>query len=141
GGGGLRREVPRGRGVRAEGAGGGMGRGRRHAEPALAMRKGEGGRWRGDSDVVEGGATSEAATDNSRAIAESQVLVLARGVPGEDATPYLIHNRKRESRRITAPPARVAAGSLVFDALTSKRLYLHPAASGRAVTLDSRSQA
>ncbi|TFZ36170.1 arginine N-succinyltransferase [Pseudomonas syringae] len=118
-----------------------IGRVHPHTEPALAMLKGEGFSYQGYIDIFDGGATIEASTDNIRAIADSQVLVLAIGVPGEDATPYLIHNRKRESSRITAAPARVAAGSLVVDALTAKRLYLQPGASVRAVTLSARKQA
>ncbi len=55
---------------------------------------------------------------------DSQALVLAIGTPGDDATPFIIHNRKREDCRITAAPARFAAGTLVVDPLTAKRLQL-----------------
>ena len=73
-----------------------------------------------------------------RAIAESQNLVLAVGTPGDDAEPYLIHNRKREDCRITAAPARAAAGTLVVDPLTAKRLRLSAGASVRAVPLSAQ---
>ena len=53
----------------------------------------------------------------------SQTLVLAVGTPGDDATP-IIHNRKRDDCRITAAPARLAAGTLVVDPLTAKRLRM-----------------
>ena len=72
------------------------------------------------------------------AIAESQNLVLAVGTPGDDAEPYLIHNRKREDCRITAAPARAAAGTLVVDPLTAKRLRLSAGASVRAVPLSAQ---
>ena len=65
-------------------------------------------------------------------------LVLAVGTPGDDAEPYLIHNRKREDCRITAAPARAAAGTLVVDPLTAKRLRLSAGASVRAVPLSAQ---
>lgn len=81
---------------------------------------------------------AERLRDKIRAIAESQNLVLAVGTPGDDAEPYLIHNRKREDCRITAAPARAAAGTLVVDPLTAKRLRLSAGASVRAVPLSAQ---
>ncbi len=43
----------------------------------------------------------ECETSKIRAVRDSEALVLAIGTPGDDATPYLIHNRKREECRIT----------------------------------------
>jgi hypothetical protein len=73
-----------------------------------------------------------------RAVRDSEALVLAIGTPGDDATPYLIHNRKREECRITAAPARLAAGTLVVDPLTAKRLQLSAGDQVRAVTLSAQ---
>lgn len=67
--------------------------------------------------------------------------MLAVGTPGDDAEPYLIHNRKREDCRITAAPARAAAGTLVVDPLTAKRLRLSAGASVRAVPLSAQKRA
>lgn len=107
-------------------------------EPALAMLKAEGFSYQGYVDIFDAGPAIEAPTEKIRAIAESQNLVLAIGTPGDDAEPYLIHNRKREECRITAAPARVAAGSLVVDAQTAKRLRLSAGASVRAVPLSGK---
>jgi arginine N-succinyltransferase len=70
-------------------------------------------------------------------VRDSQALVLAIGTPGDDATPFLIHNRKREDCRITAAPARFAAGTLVVDPLTAKRLQLNAGDQVRAVPLSA----
>ena len=107
-------------------------------EPALAMLKAEGFSYQGYVDIFDAGPAIEAPTEKIRAIADSQALVLAIGTPGDDAEPYLIHNRKREDCRITAAPARVAAGSLVVDAQTAKRLRLSAGASVRAVPLSGK---
>lgn len=115
-----------------------IGRVHPHTEPALAMLKAEGFSYQGYIDIFDAGAAIEAPTDNIRAVADSQVFVLAIGTPGENAVPYLIHNRERENCRIAAAPAHVAAGSLVVDALTAKRLRLQPGASIRAVPLSTR---
>ncbi|MBD9675277.1 arginine N-succinyltransferase [Pseudomonas sp. PDM18] len=114
--------------------------GRVHAdtEPALAMLKAEGFSYQGYVDIFDAGPAIEAPTEKIRAIADSQSLVLAIGTPGDDAEPYLIHNRRREECRITAAPARVAAGSLVVDAQTAKRLRLSAGASVRAVPLSGK---
>ena len=115
-----------------------IGRVHPHTEPALAMLKAEGFSYQGYVDIFDAGPAIEAPTEKIRAIADSQNLVLAIGTPGDDAEPYLIHNRKREECRITAAPARVAAGSLVVDALTAKRLRLSAGASVRAVPLSGK---
>lgn len=107
-------------------------------EPALAMLKGEGFSYQGYVDIFDAGPAIEAETAKIRAVQASQVLVLAIGTPGEDATSYLIHNRKREDCRITAAPARVAAGTLVVDPLTAKRLQLSVGDQVRAVPLSAR---
>lgn len=107
-------------------------------EPALAMLKGEGFAYQGYVDIFDAGPAIEVPTDKIRAVQNSQTLVLAVGTPGDDATPYLIHNRKREDCRITAAPARVAAGTLVVDAQTAKRLQLAVGAQVRAVPLSAK---
>lgn len=107
-------------------------------EPALAMLKAEGFSYQGYVDIFDAGPAIEAPTEKIRAIADSQTLVLAIGTPGDDAEPFLIHNRKREECRITAAPARLAAGSLVVDAQTAKRLRLSAGASVRAVPLSGK---
>jgi len=107
-------------------------------EPALAMLKAEGFSYQGYVDIFDAGPAIEAPTEKIRAIADSQNLVLAIGTPGDDAEPFLIHNRKREECRITAAPARLAAGSLVVDAQTAKRLRLSAGASVRAVALSGK---
>ncbi len=115
-----------------------IGRVHPHTEPALVMLKAEGFSYQGYVDIFDAGPAIEAPTEKIRAIADSQNLVLAIGTPGDDAEPYLIHNRKREECRITAAPARVAAGSLVVDAQTAKRLRLSAGASVRAVPLSGK---
>ncbi|WP_448679849.1 arginine N-succinyltransferase [Pseudomonas nicosulfuronedens] len=115
-----------------------IGRVHPHTEPALAMLKAEGFSYQGYVDIFDAGPAIEAPTEKIRAIADSQNLVLAIGTPGDDAEPYLIHNRKREECRITAAQARVAAGSLVVDAQTAKRLRLSAGASVRAVPLSGK---
>jgi arginine N-succinyltransferase len=117
-----------------------IGRVHPHTEPALAMLKGEGFSYQGYVDIFDGGPAIEAPTDKIRAVSDSQVLVLAIGTPGDVAQPYLIHNRKREKCRITSAPARVAAGSVVVDALTAQRLQLSAGASVRVAPLSARNR-
>ncbi|WP_439859114.1 arginine N-succinyltransferase [Pseudomonas sp. MBLB4136] len=107
-------------------------------EPALAMLKGEGFHYQGYVDIFDAGPAIEAETAKIRAVRDSQVLVLAVGTPGDDATPFVIHNRKRADCRITAAPARLAAGTLVVDPLTAKRLQLAAGDLVRAVALSAR---
>ncbi|HEX5842148.1 MAG TPA: arginine N-succinyltransferase [Pseudomonas sp.] len=107
-------------------------------EPALAMLKGEGFSYQGYVDIFDAGPAIEAETAKIRAVRDSQTLILAIGTPGDDATSFLIHNRKREGCRITAAPARLAAGSLVVDAQTAKRLQLSAGDQVRAVALSAR---
>ncbi|MCZ4323273.1 arginine succinyltransferase [Pseudomonas sp. 8BK] len=107
-------------------------------EPALAMLKGEGFSYQGYVDIFDAGPAIEAETAKIRAVQDSQVLVLAVGTPGDDAPQFLIHNRKREDCRITAAPARLAAGTLVVDAQTAKRLRLSAGDQVRAVAVSAR---
>ncbi|MBA4289552.1 MAG: arginine N-succinyltransferase [Pseudomonas sp.] len=107
-------------------------------EPALAMLKGEGFSYQGYVDIFDAGPAIEAETAKIRAVQDSQVLVLAIGTPGDDAPQFLIHNRKREECRITAAPARLAAGTLVVDAQTAKRLQLSAGDQVRAVAVSAR---
>jgi arginine N-succinyltransferase len=107
-------------------------------EPALAMLKGEGFSYQGYVDIFDAGPAIEAETAKIRAVQDSQVLVLAVGTPGDDAPQFLIHNRKREECRITAAPARLAAGTLVVDAQTAKRLQLSAGDQVRAVAVSAR---
>lgn len=111
--------------------------GRVHAdtEPALTMLKGEGFSYQGYVDIFDAGPAIECETAKIRAVHDSEALVLAVGTPGDDATPFLIHNRKREECRITAAPARLAAGTLVVDPMTAKRLRLSAGDQVRAVAL------
>ncbi|WP_374416801.1 arginine N-succinyltransferase [Ectopseudomonas oleovorans] len=104
-------------------------------EPALAMLKAEGFSYQGYVDIFDAGPAIEAETAKIRAVQGSQNLVLAIGTPGDDAEPFLIHNRKRQDCRITAAPARLAAGTLVVDPLTAKRLRLSAGDQVRAVPL------
>ena len=104
-------------------------------EPALAMLKSEGFSYQGYVDIFDAGPAIEAETAKIRAIRDSQLLVLAIGTPGDDAPVYLVHNRKREDCRITVARARMAAGTLVVDPLTAKRLRLSVGDQVRAVAL------
>ena len=106
--------------------------------PALAMLKGEGFSYQGYVDIFDAGPAIEAETAKIRAVQDSQVLVLAVGTPGDDAPQFLIHNRRREECRITAAPARLAAGTLVVDAQTAKRLQLSAGDQVRAVAVSAR---
>ena len=115
-----------------------IGRVHPNTEPALGMLKAEGFGFKDYVDIFDGGPLIECATDEIRAVRDSQVLVLSIGTPGELAEPYLIHNRQFAECRITAAPARVAAGTLVVEARTAKALGLEAGASVRAVTLSAR---
>jgi arginine N-succinyltransferase len=108
-------------------------------EPALTMLKAEGFSYQGYVDIFDAGPAIEAQTAKIRAVHDSQVLVLAVGTPGDDAPQFLIHNRKREACRITTAPARLAAGTLVVDAPTAKRLRLSAGDQVRAVAISARS--
>ncbi|WP_296264417.1 arginine N-succinyltransferase [Pseudomonas sp. UBA6562] len=114
-----------------------IGRVHEDTEPALAMLEREGFTYQGYVDIFDAGPAVECETARIRAVRDSQTLVLAVGTPGDDATPYLIHNRKREDCRITAAPARLAAGTLVVDPLTAKRLRLSAGDNVRAVPLSA----
>jgi arginine N-succinyltransferase len=63
-------------------------------EPALAMLKAEGFSYQGYVDIFDAGPAIEAQTAKIRAVQHSQNLVLAIGTPGDDAEPFLVHNRK-----------------------------------------------
>lgn len=104
-------------------------------EPALAMLKAEGFSYQGYVDIFDAGPAIEAQTTKIRAVRDSQHLVLAIGTPGDDAEPFLVHNRKRQDCRITAAPARLAAGTLVVAPETAKRLRLTVGDVVRAVPL------
>ena len=104
-------------------------------EPALAMLKAEGFSYQGYVDIFDAGPAIEAQTAKIRAVRDSQHLVLAIGTPGDDAEPFLVHNRKRQDCRITAAPARLAAGTLVVAPETAKRLRLTVGDVVRAVPL------
>ncbi|HSX91198.1 MAG TPA: arginine N-succinyltransferase [Pseudomonas sp.] len=107
-------------------------------EPALTMLKGEGFSYQGYVDIFDAGPAIEAETAKIRAVRDSQSLVLAVGTPGDDASAFLIHNRKRADCRITVGSARLAAGTLVVDPLTAKRLQLAAGDQVRAVALSAR---
>ncbi|MCY1176743.1 Arginine N-succinyltransferase subunit beta [compost metagenome] len=114
-----------------------IGRVHTDTEPALNMLKSEGFSYQGYVDIFDAGPAVECETSKIRAVHDSQALVLAVGTPGEDATPFVIHNRKREDCRITAAPARLAAGTLVVDPMTAKRLRLSAGDQVRAVPLSA----
>ena len=107
-------------------------------EPALAMLNGEGFRYQGYVDIFDAGPAIECERSQIRAVRDSQVLVLQVGSLGDDAKPYLISNRSREGCRITAASAKVAAGTLVVDAATARRLQMSAGSSVRAVPLSAR---
>ncbi len=112
-----------------------------NTEPALAMLKAEGFSYQGYVDIFDAGPAIEAETDRVRAIQDSQLLILAIGTAGDEATPYLIHNRKLADCRITVGAARVASGTLVVDPLTAKRLQVSAGSQVRAVQLSARGTA
>ncbi|MDP9528419.1 arginine N-succinyltransferase [Pseudomonas protegens] len=112
-----------------------IGRVHPNTEPALGMLKAEGFAFKDYIDIFDGGPLIECATGEIRAVRDSQVLQLSIGTPGEQAEPYLIHNRQFADCRISAAPARVAAGTLIVSAESAKALGLAPGASVRAVSL------
>ncbi len=112
-----------------------IGRVHTDTEPALTMLKAEGFTYQGYVDIFDAGPAIECETTKIRAVRDSQTLVLAIGTPGEDAPQFLIYNRKREDCRITVGPARFAAGTLVVDPMTAKRLRMSPGDNVRAVPL------
>ena len=112
-----------------------MGRVHPDSEPALVMLLEEGLQDQGYIDIFDGGVTLEAHFNHIRSIRESRPLLLAIGTPGEQAQNYLIHNRSRADCRITAAPARVAAGTLVVAPDTAECLQLCAGRLVRAVSL------
>lgn len=108
------------------------------SEPGLAMLREEGMSYQGYIDIFDGGATLEAPLAQVRAVSDSQILLLAVGTPGDEASPYLIHNRGRHNCRIVAAAARVAAGTLVVAPDTAERLGLRAGTPVRAVSLVGR---
>lgn len=105
------------------------------SEPALAMLLEEGLQDQGYIDIFDGGITIEAQFNQIRSIRDSQTLLLAIGTPGDEAQSWLMHNRARADCRITAGPARVAAGTLIVAAETAERLQLRAGTPVRAVPL------
>jgi len=57
------------------------------------------------------------------------------GTPGDDAATHLIYNRTRESCRMIAVPARIAAGTLVVSSASAELLRLRAGTPVRAVAL------
>jgi arginine N-succinyltransferase len=110
------------------------------SESALAIAQEEGLSYQGYIDIFDGGATLEAPLQQIRAVRESRLLLLAVGTPGEDARPYMIHNRARAGCRIACGAGRVAAGTLVVAAETAERLGLRAGTPIRAVSLDPESR-
>ncbi|EJM03048.1 arginine/ornithine N-succinyltransferase beta subunit [Pseudomonas sp. GM102] len=96
-----------------------IGRVHPNTEPTLGMLKAEGFGFKEYIDIFDGGPLIECATDEIRAVRDSQVLQLSIGTPGELAQDYLIHNRQFAECRITTAPAWVAAGTLIVDASTA----------------------
>ncbi|MGZ0701563.1 arginine N-succinyltransferase [Pseudomonas piscis] len=114
-----------------------IGRVHPNTEPALRMLRAEGFGFKDYIDIFDGGPLIECATGDIRAVRDSQILQLAIGTPGDRASPYLIHNRQFAACRITAAPARLAAGTLIVEATTARGLGLVPGASVRAVSLSA----
>jgi arginine/ornithine N-succinyltransferase beta subunit len=77
-------------------------------EPALAMLKSEGFSYQGYVDIFDAGPV-ECETGKIRACATASPGAGHRHA--RVTTPFIIHNRKREDCRITAAPARLAAGA------------------------------
>ncbi|AOE85522.1 arginine N-succinyltransferase [Pseudomonas sp. TCU-HL1] len=118
-----------------------IGRVHPNTEPALGMLKAEGFEHRDFIDIFDAGPVIECDVAKVRAVRESRELVLSLGTPGDGAEVFLIHNRQLAGCRITAAPARVAAGSLVVDRGTAKRLKLAAGSLVRAVPLSPRKAA
>lgn len=107
------------------------------SEAGLAIAQEEGLSYQGYIDIFDGGATLEAPLAQVRSVSESRVLVLAIGTPGDDAEPFLIHNRSRYDCRMISAPARMAAGTLVVSRDSAERLGLRSGKPVRAVSLCS----
>ena len=105
------------------------------SEAGLAIVQEEGMSYQGYIDIFDGGATLEATLAQVRAVSDSRVLVLAIGTPGEDAEPFLIHNRGRADCRMISAPARMAAGTLVVARESAEQLGLRSGTPVRAVAL------
>jgi arginine N-succinyltransferase len=106
------------------------------SESALGIAEEEGLSYQGYIDIFDGGATLESPLQQIRSVRESRLLLLAIGTPGDEARPYMIHNRARSGCRITCGAARVAAGTLVVSADTAERLGLRAGTPIRAASLD-----
>ena len=81
-----------------------IGRVHPNTEPALAMLKAEGFSYQGYVDIFDAGPAIEAETDKIRAIAAEPEPGAGGGHSGDDAEPYLIHNRK--AKTVASPPRR-----------------------------------
>ena len=112
-----------------------IGRVHPNTEPALGMLKAEGFAFKDYIDIFDGGPLIECATGDIRAVRDSQVLQLSIGTPGEQAQPYLVHNRQFADCRISVAAARVAAGTLIVSRDSARALGLPAGASVRAVSL------
>jgi len=104
-------------------------------EPALAMLKSEGFAFQGYVDIFDGGPAIEAEVQNLRAIRDSRILELAIGEPDNQASQYLIHNRKLQDCRIIAAPAVIQDNALLVDKISAERLNLNQGDSVRSVLL------
>ena len=93
--------------------------------------------YQGYVDIFDANPAIKTQTSKIHAVQNSQNLILAIGTPNDDAEPFLVHNRKRQDCRITAAPARMAAGTLVVDPLTTKRLRLSADDQVRTVPLST----
>ncbi|WP_373186641.1 arginine N-succinyltransferase [Halopseudomonas sp.] len=105
------------------------------SEAGLAIAQEESMTYQGYIDIFDGGATLEAPLAQIRSVSESRVLLLAIGTPGDDAEPFLIHNRGRFDCRMVSAPARMAAGTLVVSRASAERLGLRSGTPVRAVAL------
>jgi len=104
-------------------------------EPALAMLKTEGFGFQGYVDIFDGGPAIEAQVQHLRAIRDSRVLTLTIGEPDNNASEYLIHNRRLQDCRIIATPAQIQEQYILVDKLSAVRLNLNAGDSVRAVSL------
>jgi len=104
-------------------------------EPALAMLKSEGFAFQGYVDIFDGGPAIEAEVQNLRAIRDSRVLELTIGEPDNQASQYLIHNRKLQDCRIIAAPASIQDNALLVDKTSAERLNLNQGDKVRSVLL------
>lgn len=109
-----------------------------HTAPALKMLEEEGLRYSGYVDIFDAGPVLEGDIAGLRSVRESITVPLKVGSAGEDAAPWLLHNRRFADCRITAASAKLEQGSLVVDATTALELALDDGASVRAVELFDR---